>query len=950
MERFFFIFLLIFLQHSPTIFSQTNYTEKDSLLAIEYYRDAVNFGRKNEPEKALELFRKSLEYRKKIFGEKHIRLGGTYMGMAIQYKNLFQLDNAFRYFRFAEDIYENNISENDSRFAEIYTNIANYFQLKGDLSEAIRYNQRAIQIFESTNDPYNPISYYSAIFNLANTLHQVNYHTEALSVINKYQNKTGDFFKIEYLNLKASIYSSMLEHNRSKEILRSVIDMIKKEYGKDSYEVADQYTAYGQFFININQPDSGIIYFTEAEKIYLLHGNTQRDLGELYRSFASAWYSKTVNSSSVHEFQSIKTMNLNKSIEYSLKALHLLNGDFNSGDFSVTDFEKSNFQILNLRILNDLGQSWQQLARILSSSNNDSDQKYLGLALMALTAASDLAIQMRTSFISDDSKMMFAELQQFIFPNTISAAYDLFQVTNSKKYFDVALENAGRAKAATLFDNISEMQARESSLIPDSLSELENLYNSNLAYYRERLYEENLSAKPDTIKVREFQQHIFSNEQKRTELRALLEKNYQDYYQLKYARRNLFISDLQKKMKRNESIVEFAVHNGTINETGSIYIFAISKEAFQFRKEPFNQETQEKIETLYKSLSTTEFINSGLAQFKSYCESAYYLYNKLLFPLFPVISEKRLTIVPDGILSYIPFEALLTQRPETNRIHYHDLNYLILDYPVNYAYSTELFMRSGTKPIIRKKQTIAFAPDYLTARYNDESISQLAAIPGIFEEVKYLSKSIRADFFKGEQATEANFRQTAGDYDILHLAMHTLINDSIPAFSRLAFYPGNANDLNDDGWFNTSDIYNLRLIARMAVLSACNTGSGILRKGEGVMSLARGFFYAGCPSVVMTLWEVEDRSGTEIMKEFYNNLKAGKPKDIALRNAKLKHIRNSDPFMSHPHFWMGYITIGRSDPLFSGNEVYFFSTIFLIALMMVADHLRKKMTRSRRAC
>lgn len=90
----------------------------------------------------------------------------------------------------------------------------------------------------------------------------------------------------------------------------------------------------------------------------------------------------------------------------------------------------------------------------------------------------------------------------------------------------------------------------------------------------------------------------------------------------------------------------------------------------------------------------------------------------------------------------------------------------------------------------------------------------------------------------------------------------------MPAFSRFAFTQNEETEINNDGWLNTADIYNLELNARLTVLSACNTGSGNLRKGEGVMSLARGFLYAGCPSIIMSLWEVEDNAGTEIMHSF----------------------------------------------------------------------------------
>jgi CHAT domain-containing protein len=167
-------------------------------------------------------------------------------------------------------------------------------------------------------------------------------------------------------------------------------------------------------------------------------------------------------------------------------------------------------------------------------------------------------------------------------------------------------------------------------------------------------------------------------------------------------------------------------------------------------------------------------------------------------------------------------------------------------------------------------------------------------LPGASEEVENISSHIKTTAFADYLAQENTFKEQAPDFDILHLAMHTIINDSLPMFSKLVFSKPDENTT-DDGFLNTYEIYNMKLSARMAVLSACETGSGKLQKGEGVMSLARGFIYAGCPAIVMTLWQVEDKSGSEIMGNFYSYLSKGKRKDVALRMAKLKHLDLSDP-------------------------------------------------------
>lgn len=942
----FFIFLSLFLLNIYETRGQTARAVPDSVLAVEYLMQAVESGMNNEPAKSLEFFRKSLEYRKKIFGEKHYRLGSTYMGMAIQYKNLYQLENAYRYFRIAEEMYLFNASENDPRLADVYTNIGNYYRSKGNYAEALRYHERAMLIYQASKESDNQNNYLKVIYNMAEALNLANREAEALQLISDHYKSAPFDLKNSYLNLMASSYQSLLKADQAKSILESLIISIEKEYGPEDYDLADQFVNYAQFLNNNGLQDSALLYLGKAEKIYLLYENTYSDLSELYISMAESWRRKHVQSVSYDDFQKVKTVNLEKSVHFYLKALNLLNDSAEAGKFALPLFENSNFPIASLRILNDLGQTWQQMAGLQKDDDSEIRKKYLTLSLNTFTTASDLALHMRTGFVSEESKLLFAGLQRNIFSRTIGVAFDLHQISRDAGYFDIALENTGRAKSASLFDNIAESQAREVSFIPDSLTELENLLNSNLAYYREKLYEEEHNTEPDSVKIRDYRQQIFSNEQQRNDLRAFLEQNFSEYYDFKYKREALTLRKIQRSLKRNESLVEYFVNNEVLNsEAGNIFILAVDKHGYQFKKAGMTPELNHHIGVVHQMLSSTGFLNSGLSDFRNYCQAAYQLYRELLQPVHSTINRKRLTIIPDGILSYIPFEALLISMPQTDHIHYHDLSYLIHDFPVNYSYSTELLLTSGKKEILSRKKTIAFAPDYSEARYHSDDTQQLASIPGIFDEVGYLETALRADAFTGRKATESNFRENAGLFDILHLAMHTLINDSLPAFSRLAFFPVDHDNIRDDGWFTTSDIYNLNLNARLAVLSACNTGTGILRRGEGVMSLARGFLYAGCPTVVMTLWEVEDRSGTMIMKEFYRNLKSGKPIDVALRNAKLAHIRNADPLMSHPHFWLGYISIGDTDPLFSGNEYYFFGTLLLIAILLIIDQWKKKLAR-----
>ncbi len=166
------------------------------------------------------------------------------------------------------------------------------------------------------------------------------------------------------------------------------------------------------------------------------------------------------------------------------------------------------------------------------------------------------------------------------------------------------------------------------------------------------------------------------------------------------------------------------------------------------------------------------------------------------------------------------------------------------------------------------------------------------------------------DVFKGKQATEHQFKANAKNYNIIHLAVHGQANTTNPNNNRLVFRP--ESDSVEDGSLYSYELYNLQLQADLAVLSTCESGMGKFQPGEGVYSLARGFAYAGCPSVVMSLWKVDDLQTARIMPDFYRTLFAGDTKDDALRTAKLRYLRTTNSYHAHPYFWSAFILEGNA--------------------------------------
>ena len=201
-------------------------------------------------------------------------------------------------------------------------------------------------------------------------------------------------------------------------------------------------------------------------------------------------------------------------------------------------------------------------------------------------------------------------------------------------------------------------------------------------------------------------------------------------------------------------------------------------------------------------------------------------------------------------------------------------------------------------------------------------------------ELERILKSITGDVLKDHEATLPNFieKTNANKYQIIHFASHAEANDHFGAFSWLALTE--IKDTSDNEALYAQDLYHLRLPSELVVLSACKTGVGELRIGEGIISLARGFFYAGAKSIVTSLWNVNDDATADMMEFFYQNLKKGQSKDLALQNAKLRFIEEY-PAEGHPYYWAAFVVLGDKEGLKLRRENPFIPYLFLGSILIL---------------
>ena len=287
-------------------------------------------------------------------------------------------------------------------------------------------------------------------------------------------------------------------------------------------------------------------------------------------------------------------------------------------------------------------------------------------------------------------------------------------------------------------------------------------------------------------------------------------------------------------------------------------------------------------------------------EYFAYIDNAFYLYSTLIQPIESLIRSKRLIIIPDQSLSFIPIGTLISEKPEKKTHRYHELKYLIRKYAISYAFSANLLSNNSSRKWNNRLAAFSPGKDVNTLLIHSK------------DEVNSLSKHFRSTLFLDSAATKRNFTESLENYDIVHLSMHGR-SDSLNENINLIFEP--SSDSNDDGKLNYIDVYNFTSNNSLISLGACKSGSGKVVKGEGVLSLVRSFHFAGCSASITSLWVLNDFTSSKILPKFYKHLSHGKRKDIALRKAKLAYIKANKGNIGYPASWGGIVCIGNTRPI-----------------------------------
>ena len=297
------------------------------------------------------------------------------------------------------------------------------------------------------------------------------------------------------------------------------------------------------------------------------------------------------------------------------------------------------------------------------------------------------------------------------------------------------------------------------------------------------------------------------------------------------------------------------------------------------------------------------------------------LYAHLLQPLEPFIKGKHLFILPDAALMHVPVEALVDAQGR----------YVLENHSVRYYFSANSAFRNRQtnkkRPSSKRPEMLAVAPDF--------GKDNLLNLPGTQMETQVLEQDFNSTVLMGPEATRSRFLSLAPQYSLLHLGTHAHIRDSVPQLSYLNFAPEGAHDTSH--FLYVYELYNLRLRADLVTLSACSSGYNPDSDEEGMSTLASGFAYSGCASLIAALWEVDDQASSELMTLFYNNLSKGLSKSKSLHLAKQTYVKNAHRLRQSPYFWAGFLYYGDSERLNIGSgRVWSRSYVFILFIGLAA--------------
>lgn len=855
-------------------------------------------------DQAMEKYRKGISLLDADNPDHQKQLAKLYNYIGINYVSRGDFDRARIFYRRELEMYKTLYGKGHPNVAGVYNNLGGLSYRTGDVGKAISYFEKAAASFEAsygtTNHPnvamtFNNIG--AAYFQLDRLEQSVVYLEKSAEIKRQIRGPNHPDLAVSLNNI-GGLYLEMGKLEKAKQSLQRALTIRKKALGPAHPKLTNTYSSLGNLFLKQDRPDSAIAYFEREIEI------TRKQRGERHPYVADA-LSNIGRSYAEQQYFDRALINYQE-------ALQVLADDFTGSDYA------ENPPVANLRYpnyaVNVLYEKGKTLKRHYEKNQNP---KALKAGLATFMRLSEVLDFLQTSFQNMQSKLLMSREAHRMYEHGIEVSYYLYKETNDPVYLKKAFYFSEKSKTRVISELIKNNRSQKFAGVPDSLIAYEDELRRQITEINGRLYR-SLDDSAKKEQVRRLRNSLFTLNQSLDNHLQYLEEKYPRYHDLKYNHEIPAVNEIQRMLrKKNRTLVEY------FHGAKSSWVFVMDGQNLKLTPLPHVSLLKDKVNRFRQSIIQKKD--------STYLDLGFLLYEKLLNPVIKQVRTNSILFIPDGVLNLLPFEALLTQEQDARQeaVSYAMLPYLINDFSVSYSPSVSLsalFLEDNRQNFT--DDFAAFAPGF---NFSDHAVKtrdsnarkkwmplpfskrEVVNIAGLFEEESgfwsiFFGDSSESELFLENQATEKNFKTAElSRYKYLHLATHAFASDTGSNRSGIVFHQ-TTGDEEDDILFS-EEIYNLKLKNKLLVLSACETAMGKVVRGEGIIGLSRAFRYAGVENLLVSLWNVDDRSTARLMVLFYKNHLEGNSFSQSLRMAKLD-LKNH-PVYSHPRYWAPFIFMGQ---------------------------------------
>ncbi len=849
---------------------------------------------RSELDQAEENLKKALALGREKLGSMHFENANTCNNLGIYYKNLRDYEQALRYFETSFDIFVKNKGPGHRMIGHLYNNLGVVSKAFQEYDKAIGYYQHALDTFEK---------------GYGQSFHRIGMVQRNLGLV--YLEKKEFDHAIHYLLKSLSFY--MTEEN---EVVADQIVSLKC-LGRAYFEMEN-------FAKALEYYEKAMALNDSLERPYLSESqNICKKLGRLYLTRndlvrADSLFQRALN---------LATEIWGRGVEWALvmaelcelyqskgdyyAALHTINQAIDGLTFDKTDttllMASTQVSLHDPSLLQCLMLKAETLEKIYDRERiSVSDLK---ASFETWGAAIELLDRMRGRLDNNNRLLLNQTQGDQIYRQAVRVALRMHEVIESPQFLNTAFYWSEKSKANILYGLMIESRARSFSGIPDSLIQREHSLTSRISYWERRR-----AKVTDDQERNHVERQMFSLLSQKSELIRQFETQYPDYFQLKYQTEPVDLETVQSILEPGTAVVSYFFTDKDLQS------FIITHNELQTVRLPVDSMIADQINSFCRSIRMMDKQNMLIL--------ARSLGRKLFEPVFSHQPPKKLVIIPHDVLYRMPFEALVLSEINSDRLS--ELDFLIRHVATSYHYSVSLYALVCENRQSPPKGTRSFAGFAPVFAKNDPS-GWIADVWGIdhpaitrdgtgLQELPYSATEISqiaeqltqanipATCFMENDATEYAFKTTCSEYNLIHLASHGLIDHENPQCSAIAFYHADSTG-GQDNLLYSGEIYTLALNADLVVLSCCESGTGKLIKGEGLAALTRGFLYAGANNLLVSLWNIPDKTTSCFMPGFYQQVTKGGDYSQALQKIKCSYLDHEST--SFPYYWSGFILVGR---------------------------------------